>query len=175
MSSGMPSAQPPAPARRARSGVWTGLLWAVIALLVLGGGVLAWLHGERLPTGPLEPVWDRQACAYCRMHLGERAFAAQLQTTGGEVRFYDDPGCLVRDLEETRPSVHAIWFHHLREQRWVRREQAGFVAVSPTPMGFGLGVVDAGEPGAFGWEQARRRVLGPAADSAPAGAERGGR
>jgi hypothetical protein len=96
-------------------------------------------------------VFDKQACAYCQMHVGEPQFAAQLQTTAGDVWFFDDPGCLVQLLAATPPDVHAIYFRHLREDRWLPLAAAAFLPVMPTPMGFGHGAVDRGEPGSVSW------------------------
>lgn len=137
---------------------------ALVAALVLGAGVvlvLGWVTfaAQSLPQGPVTPVWDKQACAHCRMHLGEPPFVAQLQTAGGDVLFYDDPGCLARHLAESEPRVHAIWFRHLREARWVPLDAVGFVRVDPTPMGFGHGAVDAGTPGAIPWSAFRAAVV----------------
>ncbi|NMO14834.1 hypothetical protein HPC49_00720 [Pyxidicoccus fallax] len=125
--------------------------WLVRGAVVLGlasvlGLALAWTEG--LPEGPVPVAWDREACAHCRMHVGEPAFAAQLQLADGRVLNFDDPGCLLRYEAEKRPAVHAAWFHHVREDRWIPGAQVAFVPVSPTPMGYGVGAVEAGAPGA---------------------------
>ena len=95
-----------------------------------------------LPDGPVDLVWDKTACAHCSMHVGEPEFAAQLQTTDGRTLAFDDPGCLFEYLAGAHPEVHAIWFHHQKEDRWLPWTAVAFVAVQPTPMGYGLGAVD---------------------------------
>jgi hypothetical protein len=95
------------------------------------------------------------------MLIGEAAFAAQLQAQDGQVFDFDDPGCLLRFEAEREPAVHARWFHHLREERWLSGDEAAFVDVKPTPMGYGLGAVEAGTPGALPLDAARRRVAAP--------------
>ncbi len=142
------------------SGRWivAVLLFAVVATVA----AVAFLS-SRLPQGPVEPVWDQQACAHCRMHVGEPRFAAQLQTAQGDVWFYDDPGCLAEHLDAARGSgraldVHAIFFRHLHEPRWVGEANARFVTVSPTPMGFGFGVVDAADAAAIDFAGFQQRV-----------------
>jgi hypothetical protein len=148
-----------------RAGWGSRLAWGLGCLLLVAGlgGALVWT--QRLPEGPQPVVWDREACAHCRMHVGEPGFAAQLQLRDGRVLHFDDPGCLLRYEAERRPDVHASWFHHLREERWLSREQVAFLPVSPTPMGYGLGAVEAGTPGtrsvpealaSLGGETARR-------------------
>jgi copper chaperone NosL len=121
--------------------VGTGVV-AVVAALALA---VTW--AGRPPTGPVEVPWDAAACAHCRMLVGDPAFAAQLHTEAGEVRFFDDPGCLLLHLHEARPAVHGAWVHHLREDRWIALDEARFVEVERTPMGYGYGAVgpEAGE------------------------------
>jgi hypothetical protein len=127
----------------------------VVGVLVAAGGLgaaLSWT--ERLPEGPVEVLWDREACAHCRMHVGEPAFAAQLQLKDGRVLHFDDPGCLLRYEADTHPDVHAVWFHHSRTDAWLPRDRTAFMPVSPTPMGYGLGAVEVGAPGAVSMAQA---------------------
>jgi hypothetical protein len=138
------------------------LLAAAAAVAVL----LVVRYLERPPAGPLEPAWDRQTCAHCRMHLSERPFAAQAHTAAGEVLFFDDPGCLFA-WEEAGGAAAAIWFHHLREERWLAGADSGFVAAAPTPMGWGLGAVDREETGAIPVDEARRRVRQRGMPAAP--------
>ena len=138
------------PSRRAR-----GLALAAAAL-----AVLAWalLFRSRPARGPQPVAWDRVACAWCRMLVGQPAFAAQLLPERGEALFFDDPGCLLSYQRAHRPRVREAWFHHLREQRWVEREGAAFLRAGPTPMGYGLGAVDRGTPGAISIDDAARAV-----------------
>lgn len=127
---------------------WRWLPRIVVVLGLASGLGLAMSWTERLPQGPVPVEWDRVACAHCRMHVGEPAFAAQLQLSDGRVLHFDDPGCLLRYESETKPRVHAAWFRHVREDRWIPGGQVAFVPVSPTPMGYGVGAVEAGVPGA---------------------------
>jgi hypothetical protein len=110
-------------------------------------------------TGGPEPiVFDRESCAHCRMLISDPAFAAQLQTEDGETFNFDDPGCLLRWRAEHAPHVRAVWFHHLHEERWLPEAEVAFVPVARTPMGYGLGAVDAGTPNAISRAQAEERV-----------------
>lgn len=120
--------------------------WVAVGAVAVGGLVVALREAERLPAGPEPVAWQRATCERCRMLVGDPAFAAQLQTAAGAVLQFDDPGCLLRYEAEVAPEVHAIWFRHLREPRWVPRDRVRFLRVEPTPMGYGLGAVeDAGE------------------------------
>jgi len=98
------------------------------------------------PDGPVAVDWDATRCARCGMLVSEPAFAAQLHLEDGSVRFFDDPGCLLLELDEIPSSqVHAVWLHHHDEDRWLPLRDSAFVRVSHSPMGYGLAVVAAGE------------------------------
>jgi hypothetical protein len=93
------------------------------------------------------------------MHLSERNYAVQLQTTSGDVLHFDDPGCFFLYEEHEGPEVHAVWFRHVKDDRWVSRDAVGFLEMASTPMDFGIGAVDGAEAGALTYEQARERAL----------------
>ena len=108
--------------------------------------------------GPQPIVYDREPCGHCRMLISEPRFAAQLQTQEGEIQSFDDPGCLLAALEAHSPSVRALWFHHVREDRWLDAAHVAFEETERTPMGYGLGAVAAGTPHALSLDEARARV-----------------
>lgn len=144
------------------SGMTTAALLATVLAAVATAVGFA-VRTTALPTGPAELVWDKTACAHCSMHVGEPEFAAQLQTQDGRTLAFDDPGCLFLLLDAERPPVHAIWFRHCREARWLPAAAVAFVELTPTPMGFGLGAVDAGTPGSLAFAVAAARCRRPAA------------
>ena len=136
------------------------LILLVTLMLSIGVGLLftlRWL--QRLPSGPVDIVWDKEACAHCHMHVGEPRFAAQLQTQEGDILNFDDPGCLLRYQAEQHRAVHAIYFHHHREDRWLTGRDTVFVPVEPTPMGYNLGAAASGVLGALSYEEATRKVV----------------
>lgn len=138
-----------------------GLLPVVlIALAVLGGGAFAWLlvRAQALPEGPVPVAWDKEACAFCKMHVGDPASAAQAQLEDGSVVNFDDFGCLIRWLDGERKTPRAIYLHHHREDRWLTPQQAGILQGAVTPMGSGLVAVDRGQPGTISFEEAAELV-----------------
>jgi hypothetical protein len=142
----------------------------VLAVVVVAALLVrAWLATRYLPDGPLPVAFDHAACAHCRMLISEAAFAAQLQAKDGRVYDFDDPGCLLRFEAEQLPDVYALWFHHVREERWLPGGEVGFVEITPTPMGYGLGAVEADTPGALTLDAARRRVEATGSRSESAG------
>ncbi len=131
----------------------------VLAAVIVGVAAVAMLvRAQRLPSGPEPVAWDRASCAHCHMHVGDAHFAAQLQTIDGDVLNFDDPGCLFLYERERRPATHAVYFHHSREDRWLRRDEAGFIPAERTPMGFGFAAVARGTPGAISADETARRV-----------------
>ena len=134
---------------------WVGAAIVLVPLVVLAFAVA---KGQSLPTGPEPVAWDRDACAHCRMHVGDPRFAAQLQTLDGAVLQFDDPGCLLRYLAERRPRVHAAYVHAARGEAWLAMRSASFARISPSPMGYDLGAVPVGTPGAITWGEAAREV-----------------
>jgi copper chaperone NosL len=115
---------------------WRWLLLAAAAALSL----VLW-RAAGPPYGPVEPAWDRVACARCRMLVSDPAFAAQLHATTGEVLFFDDPGCLLLQRAEAPDPEARAWFHDSRGERWLPEAEAGFVPSARTPMGHGLAAV----------------------------------
>ncbi|MCC6157022.1 MAG: hypothetical protein IT350_03150 [Deltaproteobacteria bacterium] len=132
-----------------------------VALVVLAAVFIAIEISGRRPDGPVEPSWDRESCAHCRMHVSERAFAAQIQDTDGRVSFFDDPGCLFAYVDKRGPTLHAVYFRHLEKDEWIAEADVAFSPVSASPMGYGLGAVRAGTLGTIPLEEARRRALDP--------------
>ena len=124
--------------------------------------LVAWLALAALACGPHEGpqpiVWDREPCAHCRMLISEPHFAAQLETDSGEVLSFDDPGCLLAALEARALRPRVLWFHHIREDRWLDGAHVAFEPGAKSPMGFGLGAVDAGTAGSLSLDEARQRV-----------------
>lgn len=142
----------------ARSARWKWLVGLALGVTVALALVIIVRFTQRLPSGPVLIVWDREACAECHMHVGEPRFAAQLQTKDGAVWNFDDPGCLLHYLATRKPDVHAMYFRHLREDRWLSRGVVGFIAVEATSMGYNLGVVESGAPGALSFDAAQARI-----------------
>ena len=135
---------------------------AKVALLVIALVALAFAfvryNRVTLPEGPVPVVWDGEVCTYCKMHVGDPRFAAQLQTAEGEVLNFDDPGCLFEYLASHAPAIHALYFRNHRSDGWLREDEVGFVEVDDSPMGYGLAAVPRESPGAQSIDWARARV-----------------
>ena len=146
------------------SGRKTTLL-LVLSMLLATAAITAFVRrSQALPSAPRAIIWDRESCQQCRMAISDPHFAAQLQEADGNILDFDDPGCLIayaaaHHLDLGSREVHAVYFHHHREDRWLTLEQAGF-APAPSPMGHGLGAVERGAPASISYGQAAQQLAG---------------
>jgi len=128
-----------------------GLLLALAAV----AAIMAFIRFNEatLPEGAVPVVWDGEVCGHCKMHVGDPRFAAQLQTSEGDVLNFDDPGCLFDYLGSHELSVHAIYFRNHLEDGWLPESEAGFLPAQESPMGYGIRAVPKGTPDArdMGW------------------------
>ena len=87
------------------------LLAAIVAFVVR--------DGTRIPDDIQPIAWNAEPRAHCRMLIGDPAFAAQVITTDGTVRSFDDPGCAARFIRDQRDRVHRAWFHAGTGDTWI--------------------------------------------------------
>jgi hypothetical protein len=135
--------------------------WRVAAALGLAGaGVAAfWAVRSALapPEGPVPVPWDRVRCVRCGMLVGAPAFAGQIHADG-RIQHFDDPGCLLLYAHEHTLEDATSYFRHRTEDRWLAGDEARFVPVPSSPMGYDLGADDAAAS-ALSYEAALARVL----------------
>jgi copper chaperone NosL len=90
--------------------------------------------------------WGEEVCAHCNMIISDKRFAAAITLKSGEVRKYDDLGCLLKEYSKYSGEIHRVWVHRYDGEGWLDARQACFVQ-SPSiqsPMGSGIAAVDAG-------------------------------
>jgi copper chaperone NosL len=100
--------------------------------------------------------WGEEVCAHCNMIISDKRFAAAITLKSGEVRKYDDLGCLLKEYSKYSGEIHRVWVHRYDGESsgrltclhtcWLDARQACFVQ-SPSiqsPMGSGIAAVDAG-------------------------------
>lgn len=133
------------------------VLLLALALTVAVVAVIRFNRVE-LPDGPVPVVWDSEVCRHCKMHVGDPRFAAQLQTSSGDVLSFDDPGCLFDYLSANEVEVHALYFRNHDADGWLSESEVGFLPVEDSPMGYRIRAVAAETPGAQGIEWAKRQV-----------------
>ena len=110
------------------------------ALLLLA---LAPAHAgcQRGAAGPVE-ITPEDACAFCRMAISEKRYAAELIDEDGEAHKFDDITCLGRYLREKlgAKQVAARFVVDYDARRWLKAEDAYYVRSSElkTPMSGGV-------------------------------------
>jgi hypothetical protein len=132
----------------------------LLAGVVLVGvaAALVRLNEAKPPEGPVPIVWDREVCAFCKMHIGDPRFAAQLQTAEGDVLSFDDPGCLFEYMRLHQVGVHALYFRAYDGSGWISGDNVGFLPVDDSPMGYGIRAVSKATPGAKNVKWAKSHV-----------------
>lgn len=133
------------------------VLLLAVALVTIGAALVRF-NQVTLPEGAVPVVWDGEVCGHCKMHVGDPRFAAQLQTTSGDVLNFDDPGCLFDYLESHDVSAHALYFRNYDEDGWLTESEVGFLPVEDSPMGYGIRAVSRETPDAQGTDWAKRQV-----------------
>ena len=76
---------------------------------------------------PPKVQWGEEPCAHCRMLISDPRFAAALTLQNGEIRKYDDVGCLLKDYATHKAQVHRVWVRCYDSDKWLDAQQAWFV------------------------------------------------
>lgn len=79
-------------------------------------------------------------CAYCKMAISERQYAAEFVTLDGETRKFDDIGCLLNYVKEQKPQGATFFVNDYNTKQWLRANSAYFVRSSEinSPMSGGI-------------------------------------
>ena len=128
-----------------------GIAAALLALAVACGG--------DPDQGPGEIAFDRDACDHCRMLISDPLFAAQVRDAEGRLHRFDDPGCAVLWLDaDPARRAREVWVQAVDTKTWVAAEEARFVDVGASPMGYGFAARSGADPGSIGFEDLRARI-----------------
>lgn len=98
-------------------------------------------------AGPREVVAGVDACDYCHMTADDPALAAQWVGADGEIRVFDEPGCLVAWLAERPDAAGEAWVADAAGGGWVPAAEARLV-VGGARTGMGFDVVAFRDPAA---------------------------
>jgi len=123
------------------------------ALAVLLGAVA--VVACKPSDAPTEPVWGKEPCAYCKMLVSDKRYAAQVIDENGEHRFFDDIGCMVLWMDARKPAALA-WAREPASGAWLDARTARYAQGARTPMDFGFEVRPGGE---IAFEAVRVAVL----------------
>ena len=90
--------------------------------------------------GETEPaaIAPEDICAYCKMAISEKRYAAQFVDRDGQPFKFDDIGCMINFANEkqNRDEIAAYFVMDFDERQWVKAEHAYYVSSTElkTPM-----------------------------------------
>ncbi len=95
---------------------------------------------------PRKPNYDRDVCYVCKMGLDNPKYNVQAINEHGNVRWYDDIGCLAEDIRDMdfnkwKGQKYKIWIGDAETGEWIDAEKAYYRFGDETPMGYGYGAL----------------------------------
>jgi copper chaperone NosL len=95
---------------------------------------------------PREINYDRDVCHVCKMGLTDPKYNVQAINSFGEIRWYDDLGCLSEDIRDGdfnkwKGDTYKIWIGNADTGKWIDAEKAYYRYGDNTPMGYGYGAL----------------------------------
>ncbi len=95
---------------------------------------------------PRKINYDRDVCYICKMGLTDLPYNVQAINEHGEVRWYDDLGCLAEDIRDGnfntwKGAKYKIWIQDADTGEWIDAEKAWYRFGDETPMGYGYGAL----------------------------------
>ncbi len=131
------------------------ILFMALSLFACGDG--------KPPAGPAEVHYGEDVCDRCKMIISDQRFAAQYRANTGQVKKFDDFGCMAAELgnDGGKDEVGGIYVTDFTTSAWLDARKAHYLK-SPdiaSPMGYGIA--------AFGTEAALKADPhnGPGAES----------
>ena len=88
-----------------------------------------WLAGCGKPKFEPVEIAAEDMCAFCKMAISEKQYAAEFLNQDGAVFKFDDIGCLVNQLKtrQNRHDIAAFFVVDYDARQWVNAERAYFV------------------------------------------------
>jgi copper chaperone NosL len=101
---------------------------------------------KEVDFSPRKPNYDRDVCHVCKMGITDAPYEVQAINERGEVRWYDDIGCLAEDMREHdfnkwKGQKYKIWINDAETGEWIDAEKAWYRFGDETPMGYGYGAL----------------------------------
>jgi copper chaperone NosL len=107
------------------------------AALLIGA---LWLAGCGKPKFEPVEIAAEDMCAFCKMAISEKQYAAEFLNRDSDAFKFDDIGCMANYVAEKKVPVAAFYVVDFDSKRWLKAEGASLI-VSPnfhTPMGGGM-------------------------------------
>lgn len=115
-----------------------GLL-SVVSWIVIAGMFLA--SCQKSMIGPVA-IAPEDMCAYCKMAISEKRYAAELIDSEGQAFKFDDIGCMANFIKAKKNAtkIVAYFVMDFDERQWTKADDAYYVHSSEltTPMNGGI-------------------------------------
>ncbi len=95
---------------------------------------------------PRKVNYDRDVCHICKMGMADPKYDVQAINKIGEIRWYDDLGCLIEDMrdgdwKQWSADKVVIWIGDADSGKWIDAQKAWYRFGDRTPMGYGYGAL----------------------------------
>jgi copper chaperone NosL len=111
----------------------------VVSWIVIAGIFLA--SCQKNMNGPVA-IAPEDMCAYCKMAISEKRYAAELIDSEGQAFKFDDIGCMVNfsKNQKNTAKIAAYFVMDFDERQWTKADDAYYVRSSEltTPMNGGI-------------------------------------
>ena len=102
-----------------------------LAVFLLACGITTLVSFASCQNRTIEPVAieANDMCAFCRMSISEKRYAAELIDQDGEVSKFDDIGCMAnfRKQKTNDGSIRATFVIDFERREWLKAEDAFYV------------------------------------------------
>lgn len=107
--------------------------------LIVAVAVLASCQKQTVEPVALAP---NDMCAYCKMAISEKRYAAEFMDSEGQTFKFDEIGCMINFIKEKKNAtkVTTYFVMDFDERQWIKADDAHYVSSSElaTPMSGGI-------------------------------------
>lgn len=110
----------------------------IIAKFALLGTIIFFVACAASEIKPVD-IQAEDACSFCKMAISEKQFASEFVAPDGEVRKFDDIGCMLEFVKSKNPQNVTFFVNDYNTRQWLKADRAFFVHSSEidTPMNGG--------------------------------------
>ncbi len=96
----------------------------------------------------------------CKMVISDTTHACEVVAPDGKTWFFDDPGCMIKWLEDKPFKEEAVlWTKAIDTGKWIDARKACYSMTDKTPMHYGFGAREKCEEGYIGFEEMHMKML----------------
>jgi nitrous oxide reductase accessory protein NosL len=96
----------------------------------------------------------------CKMVITDTTHAAEVIAPDGKTWFFDDPGCMIKWIEDKPFKKEAvIWVKAVDTGKWIDAKKAWYAQTDKTPMHYGFGAREHKKEGYITFDEMRLKML----------------